>query len=207
MWALYLKTFRRYDTSKLTKIRKKSIFRHVWQSISLQPIEISQRYFVHKLVAIHYICPPKIGPVSLTVLAPWGARMCRNLRLLCRYAEMSISDYVWDSISSSVVEISWRYLSVQIKSKCSIRSWNCSLTASTVRTVGGAKIGRNCNKNFANTRPNRKARLPVSALCVTAVHICLGKLWNCRLERYGRKWENPRLFLRRPVIPRRSPRV
>ena len=78
------------------------------------------------------------------LLAPWGAKMCRNLRLLCRYAEMSIYDYVWDSISSSIIEISWRCLVVRIRSTCCfIKRWNCSLTASTVRTVGGAKIGRN----------------------------------------------------------------
>ena len=105
-------------------------------------------YSVRKLVAIYGICAPKLGPVSVTVLAPWGAQMCRNLRFLCRYAEMSIYDYVWDSISSSIIVISWRCLAAQIRSKCSIRMWNFSLTASTVRTVGGAKIGRNC-KNIS----------------------------------------------------------
>ena len=101
-----------------------------------------------KLTALYFICAPKIGPVSVTVLTPRGAKTCINLRLLCRYAAMSIYDYVSDSISSSITEISWRYLAVRIRSKCSIRSSNCSLTASTVRTVGGAKISRNC-KNIS----------------------------------------------------------
>ena len=128
------------------KYEKKSILDHVWQSISLQPIKISRWYYAAKLGATYCICLPNLGPVSVTVVATWGAKMCRNLRLLCRYAEMSIYDYVWDSISSSIIETSWRYLAFQIRSKCSIRRWNFSLTASTVRTVGGAKIDRNCKK-------------------------------------------------------------
>ena len=123
---------------------KKSFLDHVWQSISLQPIEISQCYSVRILGATYCICPPNLGPISLTVVAPWCAKMCRNLGLLCRYAEMSISYYVWDSISSSIIEISWRYLAVQVRSYGSISKWIFSLTASTVRTGVGAKIGRIC---------------------------------------------------------------
>ena len=150
-------------------------------------------------------------PLSVTVLAPWGAKMCRNLRSLCRYAEMSISDYVWDFISSSITEISWRYLAVQIRFKCSIRSWNFSLTASTVRTVGSYCI--NCfyalPYRYGQRGINGISRLPGSAFCVSAVHRCLRKLWHCRLERYGRKWRWDRIpyFFASPVISRLSPRV
>jgi hypothetical protein len=75
-------------------MEKNSILDHVWQSISLQSIDLSRWYSVSKLGATYCICLPNVGPVSFRVLAPWGAKMCRNLRLLCRYAEMSISDYV-----------------------------------------------------------------------------------------------------------------
>jgi hypothetical protein len=121
--------------------------------------------------------------------------MCRNLRSLCRYAEMSISDYVWDSISSSIIEISWRYLTIQIRFKCSIRIWNFSLTASTVRTVGSYCI--HCiyalPYHYGQGGINGISRLPGSAFCVSAVHRCLRKLWYCRLERYGRKWRWERI--------------
>ena len=124
------------------KYEKQSILDHVWQSISLQPIEILRCSFLVKLRATATYCIrlPNLDSVAVTVLAPWDAKMCRNLRLICRYAEMSISDYVLDSISPSIIEISWRYLAVPIRAKCSIRSWKFSLTSSTVRTVGGAKI-------------------------------------------------------------------
>jgi len=81
------------------------------------------------------------------------------------------------------------------KVKCSIRSWNFSLTASTVRSVSSYCI--NCfyalPYRYGQRGINGISRLPGSAFCVFAVHRCSRKLWYCRLERYGRKWRWERI--------------
>ena len=117
-----------------------SISDYVWDSISPSIIEISWRYLEVPIRAKYSIQSWHFSPTASTVRAVAGAKMCRNLLLLCRYAERSISDYVLDSISPSIIEISWRYLAVPIRAKCSIRIWKFSLASSTVRTEECAKV-------------------------------------------------------------------